>query len=84
MLVIDPLMHVIPVTNVQRLFRGPSSVWSRCYSFEQTQHCYYGLLLISHMCYGLFRVMVQVISVTSYMLNQKLLILYGRWSITLV
>lgn len=39
MLVIDPLMYVVPGTNAQSLFRGPSSVWSRCYSSEQIQHC---------------------------------------------
>jgi len=35
-LAIDPLIHVATGTNVQSAFWGPSSVQSRCYSFEQT------------------------------------------------
>ena len=57
MLAIDPHMYVVTGTNVQSVFWGPSSVQSRCYSFEQTQHMY-GLLLILHMCSGLCHVLI--------------------------
>lgn len=57
MLAIDPLMDVVTGTNVQSFFGGPSSVQSRCYSSEQTQHMY-GLLLISNICSGLCHALI--------------------------